>query len=76
MWESKSIIFFRIVSSNPSKILNAIIKVATPKEIPITEIDEMRVMKRESFLDSVNFLEIKKGNDISNFFFELKLNQI
>ena len=60
-------ILFRIVSSNPSKILKAIINVATPKEIPMTEIDEIRVMKRESFFDSVNFLDIKKGNDITIF---------
>ena len=60
-------ILFLIVSSNPSKILKAIINVATPKEIPMTEIDEIRVMKRESFFDSVNFLDIKKGNDITIF---------
>jgi len=49
-------------------MLNAIINVATPIQIPTIEIDEMRVMNRESFLDNVNFLDMNKGKDIAIFF--------
>jgi hypothetical protein len=38
----------------------AIIKVATPRAIPIIEIKEIRLMKRESFLESIKFFAISQ----------------
>jgi len=64
MCESKSIILFVIVFSNPLRMLKAIISAATPKAIPTIEIVEIKLMNLEAFLEKVYFLEIKKGNDI------------
>jgi hypothetical protein len=66
MWESKSTIFEVIVLSKPFRILKAIINAATPREIPMIEIDEINVMNRESFLDKLYFLEINKEKDIKD----------
>jgi hypothetical protein len=58
MCESKSITLFVIVCSNPLRTLTAIISVATPSAIPMIEIVEIRLMKRESFLDRIKFFAI------------------
>ena len=58
MCESKSITLFVIVCSNPFRTLTAIIRVATPSAIPMIEIVEIRLIKRESFLDRIKFFAI------------------
>ena len=62
--ESKSIILSVSVFSNPLSTLKAIIKVATPSEIPVIEITEMKLIKRESFFEKIYFLEINQGRFI------------
>ena len=64
MWESKSIILSVRVFANPVRILRAIIRVATPREIPIIEIEEINVINFEPFLERMNFFDTKKVNDI------------
>jgi hypothetical protein len=44
-------------------MLNAMIKVATPSEIPIIEIADIRFINRESFFEKIYLLEIKKGTE-------------
>jgi hypothetical protein len=45
-------------------MLRAIIRVATPREIPTIEMTEIKEKKRESFLEKVNLLDIYRGNSI------------
>ena len=52
-----------MISSNPLRILSAIIKVATPREIPVIEIVEMRFIKRESLFEKIYFFEMKNGKE-------------
>jgi hypothetical protein len=49
-----------MVCSNPLRTLIAIIKVATPSAIPIIEIKEIKLMNRESFLESIKFLAMNQ----------------
>ena len=55
------------VFAKPVKILSAIMSVATPREIPIIEIEEINVINLEPFLERINFFDTKKGNDIKYF---------
>ena len=47
-----------MVCSNPLRILIAIIKVATPSAIPNIEMKEIKLMNRESLLESIKFFAI------------------
>ena len=58
MCESKSIILFVMVCSNPFSTLIAMISVATPRAIPMIEIVEIKEINRESFLESINCFAI------------------
>ena len=57
-------IFVVNVLANPLSMLKAIIKVATPSAIPTIEIEEIKVMNLESFLERVYFFDMKKGRYI------------